>query len=40
MYGKAAWAAVDILYFLPDIPMTFMDEVDGHVLRLGQSSVY
>ena len=35
LYGKAAWAAVDILYFLPDIPMTFMGEVNGEVLRLG-----
>lgn len=27
LFGKGAWAAVDILHFLPDIPITFMGEV-------------
>ena len=40
MYGKASWAAVDILYFMPDIPITFMGEVDGDVHRLGSSSIF
>ena len=40
MYGKASWAAVDILYFMPDIPITFMGEVDGDLHRLGSSSVF
>jgi len=40
LYGKASWAAVDILYFLPDIPITFMGEVDGEVMRIGQTHVY
>lgn len=35
MYGKASWAAVDILYFMPDIPITFMGEIDGEIYRLG-----
>jgi hypothetical protein len=35
MYGKATWAAVDILYFMPDIPITFMGEIDGEIYRLG-----
>ena len=34
LYGKKAWAAVDVLYFLPDIPITFMDEVKGDVFRI------
>ena len=40
LYGKGTWAAVDILYLMPDIPITFMGEVDGEVLRLGQTSVF
>ena len=34
MYGQAAWAAVDLLYFMPDIPITFMDETKGERYRL------
>jgi hypothetical protein len=40
LYGKGSWAAVDILYFLPDIPITFMGEIDGEVFRVGQGSVF
>ena len=40
LYGKGAWAAVDILYFLPDVPITFMGEVDGEVYRLGSTAVF
>ena len=29
LYGKGTWAAVDILYFMPDVPITFMGETDG-----------
>jgi len=35
LYGKGTWAAVDILFFLPDIPITFMGELDGEIYRLG-----
>ena len=35
LYGKGTWAAVDILYFMPDVPITFMGEVEGEVYRLG-----
>lgn len=35
LYGKGTWAAVDILYFMPDIPITFMGETIGDVLKLG-----
>lgn len=31
---------MDILYFLPDIPITFMGEVDGEVYRLETQSVF
>ena len=35
MYGRGAWAAVDILHFLPDVPITFMGEIRGEAYRLG-----
>lgn len=35
LYGRAAWAACDILYFMPDVPITFNGEVDGEIYRLG-----
>jgi len=31
IYGHAAWVAVDLLYFLPEIPMTFVGEQLGWV---------
>lgn len=40
MYGKGSWAAVDILHFMPDVPITFMGEVDGEVYRLEQTAVF
>jgi hypothetical protein len=36
LYGKGAWAAIDILFFMPDIPITFMGELDGQVYKVGQ----
>jgi len=40
LYGKGTWAAVDILFFLPDVPITFMGELDGEIYRIKQSSVF
>ncbi len=40
LYGKATWAAVDILHFMSDIPMTFMGEIDGDVFRIGTTQVF
>jgi len=34
LFGKGTWAAVDIHHFLPDVPITFMGEVQGDVYRL------
>ena len=31
LYGLGAWAAVDLLYFLPELPMTFIGEELGWV---------
>ena len=40
LYGKGTWAAVDILYFMYDIPITFMGEIDGEVFRIGQTQLF
>ena len=37
LYGRATWAAVDILYLMPDIPITFMGEIDGEIYRIGST---
>lgn len=34
LYGKGTWAAVDILYFMPDIPFTLMGEINGEVYKI------
>jgi len=36
LYGKGSWAAIDILFFMPDVPITFMGELDGEVFKVGQ----
>jgi len=35
LFGRGTWAAVDVLYLMPDIPMTFNLEVNGEVYKLG-----
>jgi starch synthase len=40
LYGKGTWAAVDILYFMPDVPITFMGEIDGEVYRIENTQVF
>jgi len=40
LYGRGAWSAVDLLFFMPDIPMTFMDEIKGAVYRKNTTNVY
>jgi hypothetical protein len=40
LYGKGSWAAVDILYFMPDVPITFMGEIDGEVYRIETTKVF
>ena len=37
LYGQGAWAAIDILFFMPDVPITFMGELDGDIFKVGQS---
>lgn len=33
LYGRGAWSAVDLLYFLPEIPATFVGEHGGWALE-------
>ena len=40
LYGKGTWAAVDILYFMQDVPITFMGEIDGDVYRIETTKVF
>jgi hypothetical protein len=40
LYGKGSWAAVDLLYFMPDVPITFMGEIDGEVYRIETTKVF
>lgn len=40
LYGRGAWSAVDLLFLMPDIPMTFMGEIYGHAYRRNTTSVY
>lgn len=40
LYGRGNWSAVDLLFGLPDIPMTFMDEIDGEAYRVQIINVY
>jgi len=40
LYGRGTWAAIDILYFMPDCPITFMGEIDGEVYNIGQGSIF
>ncbi|CBZ50111.1 granule-bound starch synthase WX-TsB protein,related [Neospora caninum Liverpool] len=40
VYGRAAWAAVDLLMLLPDVPCTFAGEMEGAACRLGVPNVF
>lgn len=35
LYGKGTWAAIDTLFFMPDLPITFMGELEGQVYKVG-----
>lgn len=35
LYGKGTWAAIDTQFFMPDLPMTFMGELEGEVYKCG-----
>jgi len=39
LYGRRAWLAVDLLYFLPEIPMLFYGEENGRMYRFNMATV-
>jgi starch synthase len=36
LYGQGTWAAIDTLFFMPDLPITFMGELEGEVYKVGE----
>ena len=41
LYKSATWPAVDVFFlYLPDIPMTFIDEEQGRAYREKVTNVY
>jgi len=34
LYKRGSWAACDLFYFLPDIPMTFIGEKEGKATKV------
>lgn len=40
LYGRGNWSAIDLLFSLTDIPMTFMDEIEGEAYRVKITNVY
>lgn len=40
LYGRGNWSAIDLLFSLPDVPMTFMNEIDGEAYRVQITNVY
>lgn len=40
LYGRGNWSAVDLLFSLPDVPMTFMEEINGEAYRVQVTNVY
>ena len=33
LYGPGVWSTVDTMFFMPDIPMTFLEEQEGKIFR-------
>lgn len=40
LHGRGNWSAVDLLFALPDVPMTFMEEINGEAYRVQITNVY
>lgn len=40
LYGRGNWSAVDLMFALPDVPMTFMEEINGEAYRVQITNVY
>lgn len=40
LYKRGTWAAIDLIFFFPDIPMTFIGEQDGHAFRTKTTNIF
>jgi hypothetical protein len=40
LHGRGNWSAIDLLFALPDVPMTFMEEINGEAYRVQITNVY
>ncbi len=40
IYGRSTWTAIDLMYLLPGIPMTFIGEQEGAVYRMDLRNIY
>lgn len=40
IFKKATWAFIDLIFFLPEVPMTFIGEHDGKAYRTKTTSIF
>jgi starch synthase len=40
IFKRATWAYIDLIFFLPEIPMTFIGEHDGKAYRTKTTSIF
>jgi hypothetical protein len=40
IFRRATWAMIDLFFFLPEIPMTFVGEHDGKAFRTKSTSMF
>ena len=40
LYERGTLIAIDLLFTLPDIPMTFMNEIDGDIYKVAITNIY
>lgn len=40
LFKKATWAVIDLFFFLPEIPMTFIGEQQGKAYRTKTTSIF
>jgi len=40
LYKRGTWAAIDLLFFLPDIPMTIIGEREGKATKVKSVNIF
>lgn len=40
LYKRGAWAACDLVFFMPDIPMTFIGEIEGKATKVKATNFF